>query len=361
MHDHDRVVVPSVPGVLSTGQVAATVESIARVQLESGMIPWFPGGHADPWNHLEAAMALDLGGLRSEAERAYDWLVGMQLVDGSWHQYYVADGVEDAKFDANVCAYVATGVWHHFLLTDDTGFLETMWPVVERAIDFVLELQTPRGEVLWARHPDGTPWPFALLTGSSSICHSLRCAIAVAEHLGHERPDWELSGANLAHVLANVPEAFEPKDRWAMDWYYPVLSGVLDRDDARARLDASWDTFVLPGKGVRCVSDRPWVTAAETCECVLAHLAVGLEERALDLFTWAQRLRDDDGAYFTGITYPEERNFPGYERSTYTAAAIVLAADALSRTSPASHLFIDHARLPSFMDAGSTVADPAVE
>lgn len=359
MSDNQRLIIPSVPGVLNTEQITATVDSIARVQLASGMIPWFPGGHADPWNHVEAAMALDLGTRRSEAERAYQWLVEAQLPDGSWHQYYLADRVEDAKFDANVCAYVAAGVWHHFLLTNDTGFLETMWPVVERAIDFVLELQTPRGEILWARHPDGTPWPFALLTGSSSICHSLRCAIAIAERLGNERPDWELSAANLAHVIANVPEAFESKDRWAMDWYYPVLAGVFSEADAQTRLNARWDTFVMDGKGVRCVSDRPWVTAAETCECALAYLAAGLDDQALDLFRWAQRLRDDEGAYFTGITYPEERNFPGYERSTYTAAAIVLAADALSKTSPAAELFTNHALLPALIDTGETVSDPA--
>ena len=33
-----------------------------RGSCPTGMIPWFPGGHADPWNHVEAAMALDLGG-----------------------------------------------------------------------------------------------------------------------------------------------------------------------------------------------------------------------------------------------------------------------------------------------------------
>ena len=99
----------------------------------------------------------------------------MQRPDGAWHQYYLADAVEQDKLDANVCAYVATGVWHHFLLTGDQGFVETMWPVVERAIDFVLDLQRPRGEIIWARHADGTPWSFALLTGSSSHLPS-RCA-----------------------------------------------------------------------------------------------------------------------------------------------------------------------------------------
>ena len=151
-----------------------------------------------------------------------------------------------------------------------------MWPVVEPAIDFVLDLQTPRGEILWARHADGTPWSFALLTGSSSICHSLRCAVAIAEELGHERPDWELSAGRLAHVIADDPEAFAPKHRWAMDWYYPVLAGVHHRR-RRPR---------PPGRALRHlhhgrqghplrVSDRPWVTAAETCECAMAYLGVG--------------------------------------------------------------------------------------
>src|SRR5436190_8513110 len=185
------------------------------------MIPWVPGGHADAWNHVEAAMALTLGGRIPEAHRAFEWLARMQRADGSWHQYYLADSVEQDKLDANVCAYVAAGVWHHHLVTGDRAFVEAMWPVVEAAIDFVLDLQTPRGEILWARHADGTPWSFALLTGSSSICHSLRCAIALAELLGHERPDWEISAARLAHDVREVPEAFAANRRWARDWYHP--------------------------------------------------------------------------------------------------------------------------------------------
>jgi hypothetical protein len=341
---------PVVPGLLSAADIAATVDSIAAMQLSTGMIPWFPGHHADAWNHVEAAMALDLGGRRADADRAYDWLVDAQLPDGSWHQYYLADRVEDAKFDSNQIAYVAAGTWHRWLLTDDRGFIETMWPVVESAIDFVLDLQTPRGEVRWARHPDGTPWSYALLTGSSSISHSLRCAIALAEELGHERPDWELSAASLVHTICQVPEAFESKARWAMDWYYPVLSGALRGPAAESRIREGWSKFVMDGWGVRCVNDRPWVTAAETCETVFALLAVGMDDEANQLFEWVQQLRDHDGAYFTGIVLPEEVNFPGDERSTYTAAAVVLAADALSRTSPASGLFVDHDQLPDVVE-----------
>jgi len=347
-----------VSDVVTSAELARTVECVAEWQLPSGMIPWFPGGHADPWNHVEAAMALTLGGHRGAADRAYEWLARMQRPDGAWHQYYLADAVEQDKLDANVCAYVATGVWHHFLLTRDQGFVETMWPVVERAIDFVLDLQRPRGEIIWARHADGTPWSFALLTGSSSICLSLRCAIALAEHLGHERPDWELSAGRLASVIAHQPEAFAPKHRWAMDWYYPVLTGVVGGADGRARLSDRAATFVLEGKGVRCVSDRPWITVAETCECALAHLSVGDRSTAEELFGWAQQFRHEDGRYWTGTVFPDESRFPAGERSTYTAASVVLAAHGLAGGSPAALLFVDHnAVLPPLLDTSESALD----
>ena len=356
--------VPAVEGILTAEQIRETVDHIAEWQLPSGMIPWFPGGHADPWNHVEAAMALAIGGRRADAERAYQWLADLQREDGSWHQYYLEDKVEQDKLEANVIAYVAAGVWHHHLLFGDQGFVETMWPVVEKAIDWVLDLQTPRGEIVWARHADGTPWTFALLTGSSSICHSLRCAIALAEHLGHERPDWELSAARLEHVIrlhvaGDLPDAFAPKHRWAMDWYYPVLTGVVRGEAGLERLNARRDTFMVENMGVRCVSDRPWITAAETCECMLAYLSLGERDYARMLFGWAQLLRSEDGHYWTGIVFPEMVHFPGNEKSTYTAASIVLAADALADASPAAQLFVDHTLLPelALVDAEDAIAE----
>ena len=48
---------PDVPGITTAHQLQGSAASIAEWQLPNGMIPWFPGGHADPWNHVEAAMA----------------------------------------------------------------------------------------------------------------------------------------------------------------------------------------------------------------------------------------------------------------------------------------------------------------
>lgn len=335
--------VPCVAGILTANQVVASAEAIADWQLPTGMIPWIPGGHADPWNHVESAMALATAGLVTEAELAYEWLADLQRPDGSWHNYYVTDGIEDAKFDANCIAYVATGIWHHWLTTGNREFVNRFWPVVKPAVEFVIDLQTKRGEIIWARRPNGTPWSFALLTGSSSIAHSLGCAVALGELLNDPQPDWESARQRLIHVIATQPEAFEPKDRWAMDWYYPVLGGAITGDGAKAHLAARWDQFIMEGKGCRCVYDRPWVTAAETSECVIAHLAAGERSRALTLFTDAQTLRDDaDGRYFTGMVYPELLHFPDQEKSTYTAAAVILAADALFGQTPTSDLFTKH-------------------
>ena len=46
----------------------------------------------------------------------------------------------------------------------------------------------------------------------------------------------------------------------------------------------------------------------------------------MDLFSFTRRHRREDGAYWTGIAYPEEVTFPGAETTSYTAAAVILAA-----------------------------------
>ena len=344
---------------LSDGEVAATADWIASIQLPSGLIPWFPGGHGDPWNHTECAMALVLAGRRAEADRAFEWLGATQLEDGTWCRYHLAEGIEDPRRDPNVGAYVATGTWWHYLCCGDAGLLDAMWPVVEGAMGFVLRMQQPGGEVRWSMDPDGHVGGYALLTSTSSIHHSLRCAVAIAARLGEERPEWELAADRIAEAVALRPGSFAPKGRWAMDWYYPVLCGALSGDRAEDRLDSRWTEFALDGVGIRCVSDQPWVTAAETAECAMALDAAGLGDRGRVLLGWTRHLRDDDGAYWTGCVHPQCVRFPGGERSTYSAAAVLLADHALHGAGPSAGLFRG-ASLPRVIDL-SGVAEAVEE
>lgn len=329
---------PAVPGVLPAEDVARTARAIAAVQEPSGALPWFTGGHVDPWDHVESAMALSAAGLRDEAEAAYEWSRRTQRADGSWPMQLRAGEVEEPAADTNFCAYLAVGVWHHLLVRDDPEFAARMWPAVRRAIDFVLQMQNPRGEIDWARSPEGLPGGHALLSGSASIHHSVRCALALAARVGEPQPDWEVALGRLGHVLRQHPEAFAEKRRYSMDWYYPVLGGAVRGEPARERILARWGDFVVAGLGARCVDDHPWVTGAETCELVLSLEAIGERERALELFGAMQHLRDPDGSYWTGLVFADGRRWPE-ERTSWTAASVVLAADALSRTTAGNGIF----------------------
>jgi hypothetical protein len=88
------------------------------------------------------------------------------------------------------------------------------------------------------------------------------------------------------------------------------------------------------------VADRSWVTAAETAECAMALLTIGRRQQAAALLEWVQDQRCPDGSYMTGLVYPQRSSFPFEERSSYTAAAVVLAIDALEAEGPASGLFL---------------------
>lgn len=336
-----HLTIPHIEGVLSAEEVHETAQSIAALQLANGMIPWFEDGHCDPWNHVETAIALDIAGLHGHAERAYTWLVDAQHPDGWWFNYYLPGGiVKEPKLDTNVCAYVAAGVWHHWLCTADRGFVEHMWSTVDRAIEWVLSLRRHDGTILWAREVHAQPWDYALLTGSSSIWHSLTCAVNLAELLDQSRPHWVEAADRLRSVITHRPDAFEPKQRWAMDWYYPILTNALEGELAKARIAEGWSTFAMEGRGIRCVSDEPWVTAAETAECSIAHAAIGDLDTAIDLLAWTRSHRHDDGSYWTGIVYPTMEKFPAGERTAYTAAAVIMAADAICSSTDGSRLFL---------------------
>lgn len=323
--------------VLDTGDLEATVDAIVRGQQEDGSIPWYPGGQMDPWNHVEAAMALCLGGRWQELNRAYEWLLRNQRPDGAWHAYYLRGKVKDRTLDTNVSTYIATGAWHHYLVTGERGFLRWLWPSIDAAVEFALTLRRKSGVIAWSRPPGSWGARRGLLAGGSSLHLSLRCALQIADVLGMQRGEWEGAADSHRHAILHQPEAFVDKREWAMDWYYPVLTGVLRGPAAQARLEERWDEFVVPDKGVRCISGKAWVTAAETAELVMALNAIGDYDEALQLLEWAQHLRGDDAAYWMGANYTDGAYWPK-QQPAWSSAAVVMAADALAG-GPTAELF----------------------
>ncbi len=322
------------------------VEYILKTQQESGCIPWFENSYADPWDHIEAAMGLSIAGEYAAAERAYHWLKREQLADGSWWLHYQDGAVkDDSRRESNFASYIATGVWHHYLITENYSFLCEMAVTVERAMRFVMGLQTEHGDIHWAVDKQGRPLRDALVTGCSSIYKSLECALNIFTVLGEKKPHWKLAREKLGLALRQKPERFDrtwvSKSRYSMDWFYPVLTGAIDnKKHALARLNARWDEFVKQGLGCRCVADQPWVTVAESCELTMALLAAGNHARAVQLYSWLHQWRDEKGVYWTGYQFAEDLLWPE-EKPTWTSGAILLAADALTQHTAASKLFTE--------------------
>ncbi len=324
----------------------STVEYILQTQLPNGCIPWFKNGKADPWDHIEAAMGLSVGGELAAAERAYQWLVHEQLPDGSWWANYLDElPVDKNHRETNFIAYIATGVWHHYLISKNAEFLHRLFPVVKRAIDFVLQYQSPTGEIYWAVAQDGSPKKDALVTACSSVYKSLQCAILCAQELDRPCTEWLSAYQKLGNTLRYHPECFdrtwESKERFSMDWFYPVLAGVALGRAAQERIESRWQIFVEHNIGCRCVSNEPWVTVAESCELTLALLAAGEHARAVSLFSWLHQFMDKDGGYWTGYNFRDKVIWPR-EKTTWTAGVILLAADALAEHTAAAKLFVEH-------------------
>jgi hypothetical protein len=176
-------------GVLTADEVRLT-PTIASLQLDTGMIPWFPGGHCDPWNHVETAMALDVAGLHDEeAERAYEWLADVQRPDGSWHNYYWLrrQRWRTQARHQRLRLHRDRRLAPLALCTWDRGFVDDMWPTVERALDWVLD-HAARRHVLWAVEVRRAPCRGTTRCSPARPASSTRCAAARLAGLAVEPP-----------------------------------------------------------------------------------------------------------------------------------------------------------------------------
>ena len=334
---------------------ALNIDSVAgfilSLQRENGDIPWHTDGKTDPWDLVETLIGLNICGCFEASCQAFEWLKKMQNPDGSWYSSYMNGEPRDRTCETHMAAYISVGLFHSWLIHHDIDFLKQMWPTMEKAIQYALSLQAETGEIFWAKSPEGKIDPMALLSGSSSIYLSLKCALSIAFILGRPCVSWVTAFEKLGRSLRENPHTYNiSKSRFSMDWFYPILSGALTGERANSRIEKYWQKYVIEGHGVRCVSDQPWVTIAETSELVLALYAVGRVKKADIVFSWIQDRIYEDKSFWCGYTYPDMVIWPE-EKLSWTNAVVLMAADALYDLSPASSLF-SHASWDGFLYKG---------
>ncbi len=332
----------------------ALVRRILELQDADGRIRWIDGGLWDPWNQVESAMGLAVAGETGAAACALDHLAETQAEDGSWAAdmgcaaALSADGrrivpAAPQVVDTNFAAYAAVGVWHLACVTGSRALLRRHARMIARALDFAVAHQRADGAVVW-RAPGAEETIDALealVAGASSIYKSLECGIRALDLLDRPTDHWRDARTRLGAALrGGGDDVWTPKREFAMDWYYPVLAGALPRAAARVRIAASWRRFVMRAWGCRCVSDEPWVTAAETAELAIALAAAGAPGVARRMLAMLARMQAPGGDHWMGWQITLDAPWPE-ERPAWTAGAVLLADDVVRAASAGARVFLD--------------------
>ena len=317
---------------------------LVDVQFLSGAIPSNQDGSHDPWDHLEALMGLTTLGYKTQALKGLNWMVSNQNQDGSWYNLYQDEKPLELNKQTNYAAYVAVAVWHFYLINNDINFLQEFWEPVKKGILFSLSLQHDNGAIAWNIDEFEKIDEDYLLTGCSSIAKSLECAIAICQALGDQNYEskWRIAHSKLIGALEKPSGIFDLKkdrSRFSMDWYYPILGGINSKKRINSLTTKIKDSFWIQGLGIKCVSDEPWVTVAETSECSIAYKKIGKDKIALELLHNAISIVDSKSIPYMGWQFHENIYWPD-ETPSWTSAACILAADANNRLTSGAGLFL---------------------
>ena len=323
-------------------QIKNLGEFIKNNQNSDGSIPSTDEGEHDHWDHLESAMGLAISGFRDEFEAALDWSKSNQNPDGSWYELYSSSSPIEMNKQSNHASYFAVALFCHYLLYKDHIYINSMQEPLTRCLSFISSLQSKSGAIIWNIDEKGNKDFDYLLTGNSSIAKSIQSALHLYKVIGEETNLLKELLINLTDAIKNPSNKFDKKkdrSRFSMDSYYPVLSGVLDKSEETKYIKQTLEKFYVSDLGIKCVSDQPWVTVAETCEFVIALMKVDEKDLAKKLLTDVIQISDENMIPYMGWQYKEKFFWPE-EQPNWTAGAEILAFDAVYKYSTASEIFL---------------------
>ena len=176
------------------------------------------------------------------------------------------------------------------------------------------------------------------------------CSSAIEKILNLDlNPDWIMAYELLSNALRHPKGLFDlQKDRsnFSMDSYYPIISGCLNKNEIDESIQQTLNNFYEDGLGIKCVREEPWITVAETNEFVIALVIGDKKDLAKKILLESTLISDKNNIPYMGWQYKEKIFWPN-EKPTWTAAAMLLAADAVFGYTSAADLFLKN-QLDSF-------------
>jgi hypothetical protein len=283
-------------------------------QSHDGRISWDDKGKCDPWDHCECLIALAIYEEWDAFDLGVEWFFNNLNDDGYIHPEFKGNEPVHDHYESHHAPYIILPLTQALLMGRDDLVNDYLKSKIQIIFDQLLNFKDSDGYYYWAIDKNGFS-DNSLITASMSIFLSLM-ALDKSLNIKIDEDMWDQK-FNRDGV---------DRSRFSMDFYYPYICGVHNnKNDFQKNLK----DFYVEGLGIKCVKEEPWVTIAESCECVIAALVLGDEENAKKIFNNILQFKNDNGIFPTGYQYEMDIFWPE-ENSTWTNAAVIIAAHALA-------------------------------
>ena len=286
-------------------------------QSSSGAIFWDEKGKCDPWDHCECLIALAIYEEWEHFWRGVNWFITNLNEDGLIYAEFQNEKPSKLHYESHHAPYIIMPLIQASLIDKEQNYKKILTNEqllkLENIFEVLDDFKDEDGYFYWAKDSNGYS-DNSLITASMSIFLSL-----VAKDKSFPKFNTEMWQEKFNRDGVD-------RSRFSMDFYYPFLAGI--KNNKKEFLDLL-DNYYVKGLGVKCVAEEPWVTIAESSECVISALIHDNENIAKQIFNDIQQFQNKDGIFPTGYQYDMEIFWPE-ENSTWTNAAVIIAAHALS-------------------------------
>lgn len=286
-------------------------------QSSSGAIFWDEKGKCDPWDHCECLIALAIYEEWEHFWKGVNWFFTNLNEDGLIYAEFQNEKPSKLHYESHHAPYIIMPLTQAYLIDKNQDYNKVLTNEqlhkLENVFEALNDFKDDDGYFYWAKDNNGYS-DNSLITASMSI---FLCLVLKDKSFPRFEIDMWQEKFNRDGV---------DRSRFSMDFYYPFLAGIKNNKKEFLYL---LDNYFVKGLGVKCVAEEPWVTIAESSECVISALIHDNENIAKEIFNDIQQFQNKDGIFPTGYQYDMEIFWPE-ENSTWTNAAVIIAAHALS-------------------------------
>jgi len=286
-------------------------------QSSNGAIFWDEKGKCDPWDHCECLIALAIYEEWEHFWKGVNWFFDNLNKDGLIYAEFQDEEPSKLHFESHHAPYIIIPLTQASLIDQEQDYKKILTNEqllkLENIFEALNDFKDEDGYFYWAKDSNGYS-DNSLITASMSIFLSLAAK------------DKSFPKFNIDIWQEKFNRDGVDRSRFSMDFYYPFLAGIKNN---KKEFLVLLNNYYVKGLGVKCVAEEPWVTIAESCECVISALIHDNDNIAKKIFRDIQQFQNKDGIFPTGYQYDMEILWPE-ENSTWTNAAVIIAAHALS-------------------------------